>query len=420
MKWLKMFFGNFRYYWVILFLLIDFSHEFRDSMDTNEELNLTEELNKMANDHENRNLNDREMKREDLNIGNEGQPKDYKGEDKMETQSAKNNVKDKEFKRTPSKDSFRSRGMSKIASANSKSGEKREISPEELKMLDQNSNEIVEILKGEGTIKDFPPLRHSPPLEPRKIIYSSPPNPQPPIKSPEDQLPNDSIYIPKTQNSPFKNYYPQSPPITPPSDPYPDFQIPDPITFAPPQYPYPPPSFQYPYAYYPSFEQQKIMYLESQLQNCMGTVSSLRQEVNYLRAQLQQKCTELQEFEATTTQERREELKLNIHLRKLAKYHKKVITDMERENQRLNREIEEGYNRQRQWECEREELKRENERLEGRIGELEMEISRDEGMERGQEIDPFIELKTKQQRIPYHQKSVYVPLTDYNKTYMVG
>jgi hypothetical protein len=265
-------------------------------MNTSEELNLTEELNKMANDYADRGLQDREMKREDLNEANKRQLKDYNEQTKRNDQHTRSTEKDKEIKRTPSKENFRSRGMSKITSSKSKSGDKREISPEELKMLDQNSNEIVEILKGEGTIKDFPPIRHSPDLEPRKITYSIPSKFETPIKSPEDQLPNDSIYLPKTQNSPFKNYYPQFQQTEPPFDPYPDFHIPEPITFANPQYsyqqpyqypqqPYP----QYPYPYYPSFEQQKIMHLESNLQTSIATVSSLRQEIGYLKSQLHQK-----------------------------------------------------------------------------------------------------------------------------------
>lgn len=50
--------------------------------------------------------------------------------------------------------------------------DKREYSPTEMKALDDKGKEIVEILKEEGVVKDYPPLRHSPPLEPRKIIYS--------------------------------------------------------------------------------------------------------------------------------------------------------------------------------------------------------------------------------------------------------
>ena len=91
-----------------------------------------------------------------------------------------------------------------------KSGSKREISPQEFKMLDHKGNEIVEILKEEGTIKKYPPIQHSPPLEPRKIIYSQNyyvedederrDNQQENydgIKSPEVELEHESVYVTK-------------------------------------------------------------------------------------------------------------------------------------------------------------------------------------------------------------------------------
>jgi hypothetical protein len=89
-------------------------------------------------------------------------------------------------------------------------GSKREYSPTEFKMLDTKGKEIVEILKEEGTIKKYPPIRHSPPLEPRKIIYS--PNYKgerdhdPRILSPEVELEHQSIHVSKNMyESPFKN-----------------------------------------------------------------------------------------------------------------------------------------------------------------------------------------------------------------------
>jgi predicted nucleic acid-binding Zn-ribbon protein len=94
---------------------------------------------------------------------------------------------------------------------------------------------------------------------------------------------------------------------------------------------------------------------------------------------------EVEEFETVTTQERKEELKMNLHLRKLAKYHKKVISELESDNQRLMHQLEEYQSRQMKWESEkealrmeREALRKEREMLVSKIDELEAEIDRDE------------------------------------------
>ena len=60
----------------------------------------------------------------------------------------------------------------KIWLLNKSSSIKREFSPEEVEILDNKGDEIVEILKEEGTIQEYPPIKHSPTIQPRRIIYS--------------------------------------------------------------------------------------------------------------------------------------------------------------------------------------------------------------------------------------------------------
>lgn len=164
--------------------------------------------------------------------------------------------------------------MKSIASKKS-NGSKREYSPTEVKMLDDKGKEIVEILKEKGTIKPYPPIRHSPPLEPREISY--PPNHRerrnytPRINSPEIELENESVYVPKNmRGSPFKDKENITLNIDknskmPPNPQYyksssPNFEIPPPISFSEPQYP---PQFaqSMPFnGYYPYYVPQEHYY----------------------------------------------------------------------------------------------------------------------------------------------------------------
>lgn len=40
----------------------------------------------------------------------------------------------------------------------------------------------------------------------------------------------------------------------------------------------------------------------------------------------------------------------------------------------------------------------------------------DSSLERGQQSDPYIEMKTKQERMPYHNQNFYRPLTEIHQT----
>ena len=114
----------------------------------------------------------------------------------------------------PQETLFKSKGMKNLASRWSE-GNKREFSPEEFEILDGKGKEIVEILKDEGTIQKYPPVEHSPiAIQPRKVIYSQnfmqesneEEGFQRKIKSPEEELVNESAYIPIQRSiSPLKD-----------------------------------------------------------------------------------------------------------------------------------------------------------------------------------------------------------------------
>ena len=362
-------------------------------MNENDELNLTEELNKIASEYENRENKDTELKPEDLittdkregrkeNIG----VREY---EPVNTKSLKVVKQDKSDKKGSNKSSMRSKGMDRIKANHSQGSTKREYSPQEFDVLDSKGQKIVEILKEEGKIQDYPPIRHSPTFEPRNITYSpnyrEAPRSARRAISPEMELQNDSVHIPKNMNtSPFKenneinessyqdakHQTAQMPKIQ--YEQYPNFQIPDPITF--PQQPYPrqqpyqatynpqpydchpqadpfsysygrQPSIQLPmqpqYPLQPSLYEltQKVVAYEWLLPQLYHQISQLQADNGQLHAQLTQKRKQFNKYEYGVNQERKDEYQLNVTLQKANKYHKKVVAQVEKENATLRDQL---------------------------------------------------------------------------------
>lgn len=87
----------------------------------------------------------------------------------------------------------------------------KSLSPTQVKILDEKDKEIVESLEKDGTIKKYPPLRHSPPIpdhqDSSREMEGSVLVRRKRMKSPESELENESVYIAKNINfdSPYRD-----------------------------------------------------------------------------------------------------------------------------------------------------------------------------------------------------------------------